>query len=211
MKRILLYLMFGFILFSCSKSYDEQKLISKFPTIITFDTVSIIKAEAYDKNGKLEQYDSTIYQDYYLSFLKLYDTIIVVNPKSAIGYKYYSNGTSCLDTLDLLITENYLQIIPIHLKDTIQTIDTRVPGNMINIYDKDIIKKEATRIINSENNQYYIELNSATIYSKDAIKGSYSVVGQVYLNEVNKGDIYPYLETNETLLITNYRMIFREK
>jgi hypothetical protein len=54
-------------------------------------------------------------------------------------------------------------------------------------------------------------LNSATIYSKDAIKGSYSVVGQVYLNEVNKGDIYPYLETNETLLITNYRMIFREK
>ncbi len=214
MRVLMISFFAGIYLISCEK--DDPKLcVDSFPTSLIYDTINIIETEAYNKIGKLSNYDET-FDEFDYSPLWLVDSIKLENNSIALSFTNLSGRLGDLiteiDTLELKIYKNKIQLIPNRLPTSILVLDTKESENIRLVEDINFIKSAVTREYNLRDNTFILSLFAIRIFiNNNGAFGGYDMIGQNSVNNADISDLYKNLESNETLSVIKYELIFTVK
>ncbi|MBN1416051.1 MAG: hypothetical protein JW973_13195 [Bacteroidales bacterium] len=114
--RAIVILLLAVFVFSCEQE-NESKVFSSFPVTLVYDTIIVIENEVYNKFGKLYNYDEK-FDEFIYSPLWLIDSLSIINSTTGITYKLLKARFMSmpeLDTLNIMLSENSFQALPVHL------------------------------------------------------------------------------------------------
>jgi hypothetical protein len=212
MRVLLISLLTTICLISCEIN-ENHLCVDTFPTTLIYDTINTVETAAYNTTGKMSDYDET-FDEFDYSPLWLSDSIKLINNSEAISFTNLIGrfGDMTTDSLELKIFENKIQTVPNRLPTSIIVLDTKESENIRLVEDINIIKPAVTRTYYLRDNKFILPLFAIRIFiDNNGAFGGYDMTGQNSVNDADIADLYTHLESNETLSVIKYELIFTIK
>lgn len=209
--KTLLWFLAVCILYSCERD-NNNHVINNFPSVLIFDSCNIINTEVFNIEGKLTVYDERFDEFEFMPFW-VHDSIVIVNKSLSIAYQRLNLPFSIrVDSFYLDMSDNYFKTIPVYPPRSIRVIDTRSLNNERTVNDVSEIKSALIWTYEKNEVKFRVALTAIRVFSKT--EGGYDIykmIAQSCAISVDRENLYKNLESNETLSLVNYELIFTMK
>ncbi len=203
---------FSFMVYSCEKE-KVSPVITSFPITLVSDTIILQQTEVFNKNGIMLTYDEdyTKMRDYYWLPSIFMDSLVISSPTKA---QWFEKNSDKSISYNVIIREDNFQTSPESLPFSMEIVDTRAEGNYYYSQDKEVVKRFYTETFKKSVNDFVIDYYILRIYYIEPggdPPGVHNYFEHGQLNIIDKKVLYQNLESNEVLVIFNYRANFQIK